>query len=540
MKSTTINTLIASLCVSLLAACAGTTESSSIESSSSKLWLSGGHDLQNTRNAPAETIIKPENVHKLTPKWVFTAAGQIAATPAVDERAVYFPDQAGYVNKVDRSTGTLIWRRTICDYTGVKCDTAAGYGLHPTSPTSRSTPALTKDLLVIGTRDGYVLAINKETGALLWKTKTDEHPGALITMSPTVFGDHVYVGVSSAEENFAVMPGYKCCTFRGSALALDLMTGKILWRTYAVPEGYSGAAIWAGPPVVDIKRNQVYFTTGNNYGVPPGVQECVDEAGEDAKAVDSCMDPKNYFDSVIALDRQTGAIKWGKRAHRYDAWIATCGAPVFNVPPMGDCPSKTVLDYDFASGVNLFTTRVLGVPREIVGVGQKSGLYWALDPDDGHTIWTTQVGPGGMMGGIQWGSATDGERIYVGVSNSHMLPYELKPSGQTITWGAWSALDAATGRILWQTANPVQEKGFAMGFVSSANGVVYGGSFDAAGHMYAFDAKTGSILWDFASGGSVISGAAIVDGVVYWGSGFTLGPHGTNNDKLYAFSIPKP
>jgi len=533
-----LNIFIASLFASLLAACGGS-GSSSTGSTTSKLWLSGGHDLQNTRNASTETVLKPDNVHSLAPKWVFTAAGQIPATPAVDEKAVYFPDQAGYLNKVDRSSGALIWRRTICSYTGATCDTAEGYGLHPTSPTSRSTPALSGDRLVIGTRDAYVLAINKETGELLWKTKTDEHPAALITMSPTLYNDHVYVGVSSAEESFVGFPGYKCCSFRGSALDLDLKTGKILWRTYAVPEGYSGAAIWGGPPVIDLKRNQVYFTTGNNYGVPPAVQKCVDAAGEDAVAVTNCIDPKNFFDSVIALDRQTGALKWGRRLQRYDSWVASCGAHFFGVPEFGECPSHSQLDYDFASGVNLFSTSVQGAPRDIVGVGQKSGIYWALDPNDGDVIWATQVGPGGMLGGIQWGSSTDGERIYVGLSNSHGQPYELKTTGKTITQGAWNALDPGTGRILWQTPNPSQTKGWPVGFVSSANGVVYAGSFDPAGHMYAFDAKTGSILWDFESGGSVISGAAIVDGEVYWGSGFTLGPHGTTNNKLYAFSLPK-
>jgi len=67
------------------------------------------------------------------------------------------------------------------------------------------------------------------------------------------------------------------------------------------------------------------------------------------------------------------------------------------------------------------------------------------NPDNGSIVWSTPVGPGASLGGIEWGTATDGKRIYVAISNSDLLPYTLVPSGQQITWGAWSALDVATG-----------------------------------------------------------------------------------------------
>ena len=151
----------------------------------------------------------------------------------------------------------------------------------------------------------------------------------------------------------------------------------------------------------------------------------------------------------------------------------------------------------------------------------------------------TQVGPGGLTGGLQWGSATDGRRIYVADSNSGHQPHTLitngQPTGPTVTSGFWSALDAATGQILWQTANPTG--GETPGAVSGANGVVFGCSLDPAGHMYALDAATGAILRDFVSGGSCAAGASISAGTVFWGSGYTaLGPPGTPNNKLYALS----
>ena len=135
----------------------------------------------------------------------------------------------------------------------------------------------------------------------------------------------------------------------------------------------------------------------------------------------------------------------------------------------------------------------------IVGFGQKSGTFWALNPDDGNIVWSTPVGPGASLGGIEWGTATDGKRIYVAIANSDHLPYTLVPSGQKITWGAWSDLDVATGKILWQTADPT-EGTIDRGSVSVANGVMYAGS--NSGQMYALDAETGNVLWNFASGGS--------------------------------------
>jgi polyvinyl alcohol dehydrogenase (cytochrome) len=108
----------------------------------------------------------------------------------------------------------------------------------------------------------------------------------------------------------------------------------------------------------------------------------------------------------------------------------------------------------------------------------------------------------------------------------------LVPSGQQITWGAWSALDVTTGKILWQTADPTSGA-IDRGSVTVANGVMYVGS--NSGEMYALDATTGKILWKFASGGTVIDGPSIVDGALYWGSGYHLA--GTGNNKVYAFTL---
>jgi polyvinyl alcohol dehydrogenase (cytochrome) len=190
------------------------------------------------------------------------------------------------------------------------------------------------------------------------------------------------------------------------------------------------------------------------------------------------------------------------------------------------CESPAGPDYDLGgSGANLLSG--------LVGFGQKSGIYWGLNPVNGAVLWGTIVGPGGTQGGVEWGTATDGQRIYVAIANNGFTPYTLT-SGQIITWGSWSALDPSTGKILWQTADPTPGA-LDTGAVSVANGVLYAGSL--SGEMYALDAATGNVLWSYASGGSVIDGPSIVDGTVYWGSGYARNG-GTGNNQVYAFALP--
>ena len=110
----------------------------------------------------------------------------------------------------------------------------------------------------------------------------------------------------------------------------------------------------------------------------------------------------------------------------------------------------------------------------------------------------------------------------------------MVPSGRQITWGSWTALDVQTGTILWQTADPTPGT-MDLASVSVANGVLYAGSY--SGQMYALNTMTGDILWGFASGGSVLDGPSIVEGTVYWGSGYRNIPPGTGNNKVYAFTV---
>jgi polyvinyl alcohol dehydrogenase (cytochrome) len=484
-------------------------------------WPLAGHDLSNSWNQPSEHQINSSTVGTLNLAWSFTTGGSVSATPTVAGNAIYFPDWAGNLYAVENHTGQLIWSHKISDYDGF-----------PTA-ISRVSPAVHGNELIFGdnenpnaAHDGAnIIAVDRQTGARIWSTNVESHPAAIITGPPVVYGDVVYVGVSSIEEStLAKDPSYKCCTFRGSVVALDANTGGILWKMYDVPDNhgatdqYSGGAIWQ-PPAIDPQRGVLYIGTGNNYTVPASVLACQAkaEAANDTNTV--CTPTDDYIDTALALDLKTGTVKWSHNtdignvewAHRvlsYDNWTIGCTTS----PPNSNCPTPKGPDFDLGgAGPNLLD--------HLVGFGQKSGVYWAFSPDDGHVLWNTLVGPAGTgtLGGIEWGTATDGNRIYT-----------------EIAWGSWSALDAKTGKILWQTADPTPGS-MDFGAVSVANGVVYAGSQGAPGFMYAMDAATGKILWSFASGGSVIDGPSIADGFVYWGSGYRIG---TNNNKLYAFAIP--
>ena len=188
---------------------------------------------------------------------------------------------------------------------------------------------------------------------------------------------------------------------------------------------------------------------------------------------------------------------------------------------------------------------------ECSGAGGAGGVrhVWAGEafwPENGAPIWVSQVGPGGKLGGIEWGTATDNERIYVALSNSSQRQYTLQPSGKSWNGGSWAALDPATGAILWQVTDPgystvyPSQHAMALGPVTVANGVLYAASM--SGHMYALDAATGATLWSFLAPGSVNAAPAVVDGVLYWGTGyhnFPAGnPVGTASNTFYAFWLP--
>lgn len=489
-------------------------------------WPMFGQNPSNTGSNSIEAGISPKNASQLKMKWAFTTGGDVSARAAVVNGAAYFPDWGGNLWAINAGNGKLIWSHQISDYTQI-----------PNSH-SRTSPAVVNGVVYVGTQEGaYLLAINASTGALIWASQLESvDPYAMITESPAVYNGVVYTGVASNEEGLAgFVPNFPCCKARGSVVAVNAATGAIRWKTYTIPTGYSGGGVWGSNPVVDTTRNSLFVGTGNNYSNPtdPTYQTCITTGGTPA----TCASPNNHVDSILALDLTTGAIKWATKLVTWSQPSVADGSDDWNVacfvPGNTNCPSNPGPDYDFASAPNLITYKTSGDSRTILGAGQKSGIYYALDPDTGATLWQTQVGPGSSLGGMEWGSATDGNRIYVSIANFYGIPYVYGNAG------SWAALDPATGRILWQKADP--NSAIDLGPMAVANGVVYASSMAGtatAPTMFAMDASTGNTLWSFATGSSVNAGATISNGVVYWGSGYAhLGlPGYTGNNKFFAFS----
>ena len=166
--------------------------------------------------------------------------------------------------------------------------------------------------------------------------------------------------------------------------------------------GPAGGAIWSAP-TLDPKRKVIYAATGNSY---------------------TDVDTK-HTDAIIALDMETGKIKWANQVTPKDNFLVGC-----RQAGVGNCPEEAGPDHDFGSSVIL---RSLPNGKQVLLCGQKSGVMYALDPDDnGKKLWEVRVGNGGALGGIEWGFAADTENVYVPVADVSAGPLTFNVSPTTI------------------------------------------------------------------------------------------------------------
>lgn len=524
-------------------------QDSKLETGTGSDWPYAGHSIYNYHSTDTGSNVNRETISSLTPKWVYkldTMSG-VSATPAVVNGVVYFPDWGGNLQAVNASTGKVIWKKNF------KND----YSRPGKSITlSRVTPAYNNGVLYVGNNNNFgappadgavMLAIDANTGNLIWSKVVDTtSPYSVITQSPIVYNGIVYVGTSSLEEATGCALS-NTCHFRGSLVALNAKTGEIKWQTYMTTPGFSGASVWGGQPVPDLKRNSIYVATGNNYTTPADIKDA----------------PSNMIESIVALDMDTGAIKWSTKLTlngQPDIWTMVCF-----LYPSADCGP----DFDFGQAPMLIKIKAStkgevadkgeaadkgevadkGEAADILVNGQKSGMFYGLNPDNGQLIWSTLVGPGSALGGAEWGSATDGKYIYTTITNYYGISYKLiKPAPNSMpntTGGFWSALDPANGQIVWQSADPDMNLVYAG--VTVSNGILYGGTVSGngskAGAFVGLDSKTGEIIWNYSSGidsahtGGVVGSPAIVKGVLYWGAGFPRIFTNAASNLFYAFSI---
>jgi polyvinyl alcohol dehydrogenase (cytochrome) len=487
-----------------------------------------GANPQNWRYQAAPDL-GAEQLPRLEVKWAFGVPGVAAmfGQPTIAGGRVFIGAQNGHVYALDAASGCLFW-----DFSA------------ETSVRSAITAAHVKDrdLAFFGDRRGHAYALDAATGELVWKVAAAEGPAMEITGAPALFEGRLYVPISGGDDSAAVDPNYECCKGRGAVVALDAASGATIWRTYTIPEarpqgrnsvgaqlwGPSGASIWSSP-TIDAEERALYVGTGDNHSAPP----------TDTSA------------AVLALSLDTGEILWSSQLLPGDMGDVACLAV-----DRTNCPEPHGPDFDFGSSPNLIT---LDDGRRLLAIGQKSGVVHALDPDDrGRIVWQTRVGLGGPLGGVQWGTATDGATIYAATSDVAFKdlvtgqPFELDPD----RGGGLHALAADTGAVLWaapparacgerKNCSPAQSAA-----VTATLDFVLSGAID--GHIRAYAVEDGRVLWDYdtarpfatvngvkARGGSIdAAGPTVAGGMIFVNSGYGL--YGGNAGNVLLAFAPRP
>ena len=484
-----------------------------------------GMTPNNSRLMPASGISR-ENVPNLRLKWAFAYPDALRARsqPLAAGGAIYVGGHNGKVFALDADSGCVRWTFEA----SAEVRTAVVVSNWEKGDTSAQPSAYFGDLL------GNVYAINAVTGEQIWRDHPDDHPSATITGTPTLFEGKLYTTISSLEVTPAMDPAYECCTYRGSVVAYDAANGEQLWQTFTIEEepaflgqtnsgtnnyGPSGAPSW-NSPAIDVKRRQLYFGTGENYSSPATLTS----------------------DAIFAVDLDTGAVNWSFQGTPMDAWNQACGQPNSDNCPVEDGP-----DFDFGAAVT-YATDSAGTDY-VIG-GQKSGIVHALNPDTGEVIWQKRVGRGGIQGGIHFGMAVEGDRLFVPVSDGldgREYPNPARP-------GLY-ALNLQDGEFAWESpAEDLCDGRFACNpgisaAVTATPGLVFSGAMD--GHMRIHDSATGDVLWDYdttadfatlsgepAHGGSFggANGALVHNGMLYLNSGYGIYFHMPGN-VLLAFEV---
>ncbi|MFK7888810.1 MAG: PQQ-binding-like beta-propeller repeat protein [Gammaproteobacteria bacterium] len=478
-----------------------------------------GQRLDNSRHINAANAgLSNADIAELEVKWVFDYPQSTRARshPAIAGGALFVGSQSGTLYALDRRTGCAHWTAD------VGAEVRTGITIAPFADTGGTPVGFFGDILA------RTYAIDLISGAILWKTKVDDHPNATATAQPVYFEGKVYQSVSSLEVVPAADPNYPCCSFRGSIATLNARSGELLRKTYTIAEAPaevgknnvgvpilapSGAPVW-NTPALDTKLRRLYFGTGENYSSPA----------------------EGSSDAIIAMDLDSGDIAWVAQMTARDAWNVACMAFITNKT---NCPEEEGPDLDFGAPPIL----VEHGGQRILVAGQKSGVAYGIDPRSGEVIWRRKVGRGGVQGGVHFGMAASAGVLFVPISDFSDEQWPVADAKPGLY-----ALDAFTGEPRWSYRAPDTcgdladcQPGISAAITSLDNAVL-------AGHMdgilRAYDHASGDVLWEFdakqdfesvagrrARGGSFGGGTGPVahDGMLYFNSGYGLYFHMPGN-----------
>ena len=495
-------------------------------------WLTYGGDYGSQRHSPL-TQITPQNVTRLVPQWAFQTdtLGKFEATPIVLDGVIYITGPEDLAWAIDARTGRQIWRYKRDLPNGlIVCCGRVNRGF-----------AVMGDRLLKTTLDAHIVAISMKSGALLWDTEMENFKnGYSGTPAPLAFKDKVVAGMAGAEYGV-----------RGFLDAYDIQTGKRVWRfhTTAGPED-PGHRTWQGQDAkawehgggstwttgsYDPELNLVFWGTGN--------------AGPDYYG-DLREGDNLYTASIVALDGDTGKLRWHYQFTPHDVW-----------------------DWDSTQVPVLADVMIGGQLRKAVLFANRNGFFYALERATGkliygkpfiQTSWAKEIRPDGRpilltgslpseqgtkvcpdaSGGTNWMSPSFDPALGLLFVTSRDAcgtffnwQDEYKP-GEGFRGGAVSrleefhhaglrAIDVTTGERRWEF--PYSAQSWA-GVLSTASGLVFAGS---SGNFMAFDAKSGKNLWHYQTGSALYAGATtyMLDGRQY-----VLMPSGTT---VTAFALPE-
>lgn len=384
------------------------------------------------------------------------------------------------------------------------------------------------EAVVFGDGQGHIQALDARTGKLIWRAPARTP----IRGAPIIYKDKIIVPISANDVGAAGNPAYECCKNHGAVVALNAADGKTLW-VYETMEnskplegrknsrgvqmyGPSGAPIWASP-VIDVKRNAVIATTGENTSPPATATS----------------------DSIISIDLDTGKANWVFQALGNDIWNMACpSGGGTNFGPncfFNEKGESLLLDHDFG-GQGFIATGPGG--KDVVVAGQKSGDLWAVDAATGKKVWNVKFGQGTALGGIHWGIAGDGRTAYAPINDPTYPGMKAEPGMNAVdirtgkTKWRWAAKADCAGERKARITNCETKYGLSVAPVAIDKAVV-AGSLD--GKVYVFNAADGKVLatYDTAvaytntlngvagKGGSIDSHALFAgDGMLFVGSGY--------------------
>ena len=488
-------------------------------------WLTYSGSMMSQRYSPL-TGITPENVKNLELQWVYQARSleKFEATALVVDGIMYTVQAPNDVLALDAATGRVFWTYQYTPSPAARpCCGRVNRGL-----------AILGDTLFMGTIDAHLVAIDAKNGKPLWDTVVAKpEAGYAITHSPLIVKDKVIVGTAGGEYGI-----------RGFIAAYNVRTGKEAWRFYTIPgPGEPGHETWAGDSwktggasiwmtgSYDPEANLTYWGVGN-----PGP-----DYNGDLRKGDNL-----YSDSVVALDADTGKLKWYYQFSPHDEFDYDS----VQVPVLADIVWREKNGH----------TR----PRKVMLWANRNGLFYALDRTTGEFLkgtpfvevtWMngfdekgrpmrvpgkvatpegTLIFPGNH-GGTNWNNPafsprtglfyvgawagyssvfkkeddeyTEGRRYVGGGQRSAIVAGAAAPVSPTNTrkesegYGTIRALDAITGERKWEFKMPEVTDA---GILTTASDLLFSGGRE--GYFFALDARNGSLLWKVAVGGNVASG----------------------------------